>query len=218
MVGLNNTFKDVLQDNSLITGVYVVYPQKEFQVIRSIQTHTVDYKDDLTEYIYRIADENERSDLGQWKVETVGGRPMLLFTSRHKNAYYGAWMELETLAKTFKFTEGGISSGNLFFAGEEIIYDAENLTDDETIAKDNYVRVEVVSRYANLSIVELLSKSEIADALPKMLRWLQAASFLALAILPLLLVLMSRWSIIPISRLTGAMRPVIQNMNISEGR
>lgn len=209
MVGLHSTFKDALQDNSLITGIYVVYPQKEFQVIRSVQTHTTAaYRDELAAYIYRVADGDGQEELGEWKVEIFGGKPMLLFTSRYKNAYYGAWMELETLAQVFKFTESGTASRNLFVAGEEIVYDSEIRVKGETAAGDNYVRVEAVSRYADFSIVELLPKSALADALPGMLRVLQVASFLALAILPVLLVLMNRWSIIPIGRLTSAMREI----------
>lgn len=208
MVGLHSTFKDALQDNSLITGIYVVYPQKEFQVIRSVQTHTtVAYRDELAAYIYQMA-AGDGKELGQWKVEIFGGKPMLLFTSGYKNAYYGAWMELETLAQVFKFTESGTASRNLFVAGEEVVYDSENRVEEETAAGDNYVRIEAVSRYADFSIVELLPKSALADALPGMLRVLQAASFLALAILPVLLVLMNRWSIIPIGRLTSAMREI----------
>lgn len=208
MVNLHGAFKDVLQDNSLVTGVYVVFPRKEFNILESAPAHFVTYKKALADYLYQVAAGEGHEELRRWKVESFDGRPVLLFTANYKNAYYGAWIELGYLAKTFKFTEGDFASGILFTDGGQTVYDAEGRTEEDMAAGENYVRVEAVSRYAELSIVQLLSKSEIANALPEMIRVLQAASFLALAILPVLIVSMSKWSIAPIRRLTAAMTEI----------
>lgn len=206
-VNLHGTFGDVLSDHSFITGIYVVYPEKEFDIIESRQTGYVAYKREFRDYLYRFAEGDRSGELRRWKVEIIGDKPILLFTANYKNAYYGAWIELGALAKTFKFT-GEESALRIFFTdGEETVYDTGDAGDAKEVGA-GAVRVEAASGYAKLSLVRFLSKSEITDALPALIRVLQVASFLALAILPVIVISMRKWSILPIRRLTDAMHEI----------
>lgn len=215
VVNLHTSFEDVLNDNSWITGVYVMYPDKDIQVVRSVNDYNV-YADGLEAYIAEFIRQDEQTRLNRWVVTDFGTIPSLIFIGNFKNAYYGAWIDLKRLAGTLGFSKREQELATMFLSEVGEVYysnnkDVEWKEPEEFVQagwRKNYTLVRVESEVSDLSIVQIFSRSEINSSLPVMIRALQAASIAALFILPVLLFCMQKWVIMPVSKLTNAITQI----------
>ncbi len=210
VVQLNNDFGDTLDDHSWVTGIYAFYPDKEMTVVKCRYDYSV-YREAVEGYLTNSMEQIEENQPGAWSLTTAGGTSLLIFAARYKNAYYGAWFDLERLADILGLSERGREEVTLFTDTAGTVYyrnDGQPAESQERREKGVSVPVYVSSGQAPLVLVQFFSKSEINSSLPAMIRMLQVASFVALFILPVIILGMKKWMIAPISRLTRAMEQI----------
>lgn len=212
-VNLNNAFQDILADNELITGVYVVFPEKEMDVINSKYTT---YNKALVNYVDALIWEGNIENLKKWEVLDLEEGKIVFFISQYKNAYYGAWIDLSRLANRMGFTDQKEETikaftddtGRVCYSNEvglsEVALDQPYWESEGT----GHTLVAVESVYANLYLVQVLSKGDLMNALPTMIRVLQILAFCALIIVPIIMLALRKWMIIPLSQLSAAMEKI----------
>lgn len=211
-VNLSKRFADVLNDNSWITGIYAIYTEKDFNIARSVNDYS-NYKSALREYINEWDRQEEQTGLGKWTVAELDGIPVLIYTAKYRNAYYGAWIDINRLADTLGVSQRGWELATLFTDGTGKVYYANagelgHIALDEPVLKyegTNCVLIKAESGCLDFFLVQILSKSEITNSLPVIIRFLQIASFAALLILPIIVFYMQKWVIAPVSKLAHAM-------------
>ncbi len=209
VIDLQNTFGNVLQDHSLVTGVYAINPEKEFDIL-SNQNSYLSYRHQISEYVREFSADIDQGSLRQWKLIELEDTQLLIFVAKHKKNYYGAWIELSDLARRMNLTQEDLHGKVIFKNENGSICNPGSRLEELDRAKDDskYLLIESKSRYADFCIAQILAKSEITSALPVMIKVLQTASFLALAILPVILYFMQKWMIVPVRRLTAAMEKI----------
>ncbi len=215
VVNLYNTFGKVLNDNSWITGVYAVQPEKDFYVVRSSNNY-VNYKSAMAEYLAEFEEQEQTLWVEKWRIVKLQEQDVLMFAAKNKNVYYGAWIELTHLAETLGFLEQGDEVATLFTdeTGMVCYSNGPKITEvalDEPFRRydgKSYVLVEAQSENSNIFLVQILPKSEITKSLPVVIQVLQIGAFAALLILPVILFGMQKWIIRPVSRLTQAMEMI----------
>lgn len=211
VVNLRREMTDILPDHSFITGIYAVFPEKNFNLIESRNTYYLPYKQQLVDYVYQVAGE-DAGTIRRWEVVSMGDSQLLLITANYKNAYYGAWIDLAGLAEELNFKDENMMSVICFTDEKGKIYYGNNMsfnveTIDEKYA-DQYIYIGEDSRYADLKLYQIFQKNEISKELPLMIRILQVASFGALIILPIIFVFMKKWMIRPMNQLVHAMEEI----------
>lgn len=212
-VNLSNTFDDILEDNGLITGVYAVFPQKEMNVINSKYSS---YQKVLMNYVTEKVEEGNQDYLKKWEVVKVGEYNIVFFIAQYKNAYYGAWIDLTRLASKIDITAEDQDTimaftddtGKIEYSNDKNLDNVELNEPFKKYGKESYILVKAGSKYANLYMIQILSKSEIANALPGMLKILQGFSLIALCIIPILMLALRKWMITPINHLSVAMQEI----------
>ena len=65
-------------------------------------------------YIPNTIEHMKENQPGAWSLTTAGGTSLLIFAARYKNAYYGAWFDLERLADILGLSERGREEVTLF--------------------------------------------------------------------------------------------------------
>ena len=196
-VNLKNTLSDILFENTWVTGLFVSFPEKDIQLVKS-----------------KYSSYNKDS-LKKWKVAKIHDNYAVLFVAKYKNAYYGAWFDLKRLAYAFDLNE---ESGDsiLAFADdmENICYSNHkdmDLIEVENIyqnTKQEYVVIQSNSKHSNLSLLQILSKSEMVSSLPNLILILKGASLIALFILPIIILSLKKWMIDPLNKLSHAMERI----------
>jgi two-component system, sensor histidine kinase YesM len=212
-VSLRNTVDDILVDYTWIENAYAYYPNKGIFLLSG---NTAQNYQDLHAFIENAVETQQAEKLYRWTVCAQGDRELLLLLYKNRNAYYGAWVNLESLMQ-----ELGLNSneGNnlLFFTNDAgtIGTGAPDLLDTvfqnkNTIIynRQNYLPVIEKSEKSDLVLVEFLSKSAMAVSLPSRIRTLQIISLLALLVVPIILLFLRRWIIHPVGRLTKAMAEI----------
>ncbi|MDE7311505.1 MAG: histidine kinase [Eubacterium sp.] len=209
VTNLQNTFGDILQDHSLVTGLYAINPDKEFDIIYN-KNYYLSYRHGISDYIREFSAYTDPGELRKWKLIELEETGLLIFVAKHKKNYYGAWFELSDLARQMNLTQEDLQFPIILKNEDGSICNLDSIQEDlRLVRKDaRYMLIEDKSSYADLYIARILTKGEITSALPAMIKVLQTASFLALAILPLILYFMQKWMIYPMRSLTAAMEEI----------
>lgn len=213
VVSLQNDYEDILMDNMWITGIYSIFPEKKINIVKA---DSVPYKAELTEYIQSQIDSKEVSLIGTWKIIQFSDTTLLILMSNYKNAYYGAWIDLNELANTLNLkdsNDGNIKvltddSGNVLYTNKNGLEKIDLNNISRRYDGVNYVLVKAQSNYVNLELVQIMPKSQITKTLPLMIQILQVASIVALGILPIIMFSMQKWIVHPINSLSRAMEKI----------
>lgn len=215
VVKLNITLADVLKDNNLVDGTFAYFPEKGYFIeqVRTSQI-TKQVRSYVKEQVRTIDPENLRA----WHVAEIEGIPCLILTSNHRQAYFGAWIDLRTLAETFGFQKEGNgvlqafagSDGAIYHSNREDAVSIDINTDSQRFNGVSYTLVKAKSQYTDLYYVQVLSKSQIANSLPAAIRVLQILSVVAVLIIPIILIAMQYWIGRPVNKLMTAMERIEQ--------
>ncbi len=213
VVKLNITLADVLKDNNLIDGVFAFFPEKGYfleqaetsLMARSVRTH-------VREAVQII----EPEKLQTWQVVEIEGSPCLLLISAYRQAYFGAWISLDMVAKNIGFYEGGEDvfhaltdmDGRVYVSNEADILKLNVEAASQKFNGVSYTLVKAKSQSADLCYVQVLSKSQIASSLPSAIRVLQILSVVAVLIIPIILIAMQYWIGRPVNKLMTAMERI----------
>lgn len=213
VVFLQNDYEDILMDNMWITGIYSIFPEKKINIVKA---DSVPYKAEMTEYIQSQIDSKEVPVIGTWKIIQFSDTTLLILMSNYKNAYYGAWIDLNELANTLNLkdsNDGNIKvltddSGNVLYTNKNGLEKIDLNNISRRYDGVNYVLVKAQSNYVNLELVQIMPKSQITKTLPLMIQILQVASIVALGILPIIMFSMQKWIVHPINSLSRAMEKI----------
>lgn len=123
VVRLGNTLEDILEDHSLIGGIYAYFPEKGYFIQ---QGGTTAQKTTLALFVPGIVDEGWQDG---WQLINMEGEPLLMLITGYRQAYYGAWISLRTLAQSAALFDGedGIlqtftdRDGNIYYANSSEI-------------------------------------------------------------------------------------------------
>ena len=181
-----------------------------------MKADSVPYKAELTEYIQSQIDSKEVPLIGTWKIIQFSDTTLLILMSNYKNAYYGAWIDLNELANTLNLkdsNDGNIKvltddSGNVLYTNKNGLEKIDLNNISRRYDGVNYVLVKAQSNYVNLELVQIMPKSQITKTLPLMIQILQVASIVALGILPIIMFSMQKWIVHPINSLSRAMEKI----------
>lgn len=224
VVNLSNTLENVLEDNSLIDGAFAYFPEKDYFIQKASQ-----YAVTMKAQILEEASTESGVSLGTWQLVQVGETPFLLLCSYYRSAYYGAWIDLSKLARTFGFFEEGGSelqaftdeNGKIYFASASAGESLDINATSQRYLGTGYTLVKAFSERSDLCYVQVLSKSEMTESMPTAIRVLQLLSVMALLIVPVIMFAVRRWIVRPIGKLTEAMEEIEQgNMDfrIEQGK
>lgn len=212
IVRLGNTLADILEDHSLIGGLYAYFPDKGQLIQRGGTTAQ------STRLAAFIPDAVEQDIQSGWKLIDAEGEPLLLLISNHRRAYYGAWISLRDLARSAALFEGesGIlqaftdRDGTIYYANNSEIQQIDLSVPYQKINGESCTTVWVQSERTELCYVRVMPKNQIANSLPTAIRLLQTLSVAAVLVIPIIVIAMQRWIIRPVNLLTGAMRRIEQ--------
>ncbi|WP_099467214.1 sensor histidine kinase [Konateibacter massiliensis] len=212
-VNLKNTFDGIREDNKLVTGVFAVFPQKDVSIISSNYST---YDKVVTSYVKERIEDETVENLKQWEIVSVEDTENILFISKYKEGYYGAWINLSRLADKMEiFGDSGDTiraftdeMGNSHYSNQSDFTAVELDKEHGSYGSESYVLVKAKSKYANLYVVQILFKNAITNDLPAIVQILKVCSVLALCILPIMIGALRRWMISPINRLSEAMQEV----------
>jgi len=212
-VDLSNSFDDILEDNSLITGIYAIFPQKDISIVNSKYST---YQKPLMNYVNNKVNEKDLDYLKKWEVIKVEDYNLVFIMAQYKNAYYGAWIDLSRLGEKMELNEENQTTimaftdddGAICYSNKKDLIKVE--LDESYMKHDNesYILVQAASKYANLHMIQILSKSQIANALPGILQLLQVFSIVALCIIPVLMLALKKWMFTPLNHLSVAMKEI----------
>lgn len=211
LVRLNLTLQDEVEDNTLIGGAFAWFPEKGYLQFQggSDQQNT-----ELEGYLTEKGLERERG----WTLLEGESGPYLVYTAVRQQSLYGAWISLRDLAYEaglFDGREGAYyaftdSAGKVYMASGEGPETLDLASAAQKLDGETYTLVRARSARSELCYVQMLSKSEIANALPMAIRVMQVLSVVAVLIIPVIVVALRRWVIRPVNLLTGAMERIEQ--------
>lgn len=213
VVRLRNTMQDILEDHSMVGGVYAYFPDKSY----FIQEGGTNYQNAALESFLLAA--VRQGGPGGWQLEDIGTGPMLLLLSSCGQSYYGAWISLGTLSENMMAVpegeKGGFQAftdreGNVFYPGGGEIQKVDPSASHQTVDGENCPAVWAASERTELRYVRVMPKSQMADALPAAIRLLQVLSVVSILVIPVIIVAMLHWVIRPVGLLTGAMERIEQ--------
>lgn len=211
---LGNSMKDILDDYTLVNGVYAYFPEKGYYIE---QYETQQQASRLRSYMQEELIAKAKKGNRTWHFVTTDGMSFLLLVATWEHAYYGAWIDLQALANTVGLFEKNDSvfraltdgQGHIYQASEEIGETQIDIDSGSQIYNgENCVMVKAGSSHSDLFYVQFLSKNQLTDALPLAIRVLQILSIVAVAIIPVIIITMQRWIIRPVKLLVGAMERV----------
>lgn len=213
VVNLNKTLSDILEDNTLIGGSYVYFQEKDYFIGQVIAAQ---YSDALKTYVVEAAASEENRVFQGWHIVNLAGDPFLILLLQHHHAYYGAWINLKTLANTVGLFDGTDNTLSAFTDRMGVVYqiskgDAQYLdvnAVNQTYHGGKYVLVKAESERSELCYVQLLSKNQLTNSFPVAIRVLQILSIVSVLIIPIIVIAMRRWVVRPVGLLTEAMEKI----------
>lgn len=212
VVRLDITMENILEDYSLIGGIYAYFPKKNYFVQ---QGGTSTQNIALSDFVAKAAKEDHQDG---WQIVDVAGEPLLLLISNYRNAYYGAWISLYALAQKLNLssTEEGVlhaligTDGTVYQASSPEVSKLNLRLDNEDYLGENYVVVRAQSQRTELCYVRIIFKSQMTNALPAAIRLLQILSVVSVLIIPIIVAAMRYWIVRPVNLLTKAMARIEQ--------
>ena len=215
VVKLNITLEDALKDNNLMDGTFAYFPDKGY-FIEQVRTSQISKQ--VRSYVKEQVHTTVPEKLQTWRVVEIEGIPCLILISHYRQAYFGAWIDLRSLAETVGFQKEGSGVLQAFAGSDGAIYhsnrkDAVSIdinADSQKFNGVSYTLVKAKSQYTDLYYVQVLSKSQIANSLPAAIRVLQILSVVAVLIIPIILIAMQYWIGRPVNKLMTAMERIEQ--------
>ena len=210
VVRLRNTLEDVLEDHSLIGGLYTYFPEKGYFIRQGGSTAQ------RTALAAFISDAVEAGELAGWRLANVEGEPFLILISSYRQSCYGAWISLDTLARSAAFfdAEEGVlqaftdKAGDIYYANSGEIQHIDWSAPYQKVNGESCTAVWALSERTELCCVRVMPKSQMANALPAAIRLLQVLSVVSVLVIPVIVIAMQHWIIRPVSLLTGAMERI----------
>lgn len=210
VIGLNSTLNDLLDDNTLIDGLFAYFPQKDYFI-----QDTGPYGNSIKEQVIADIDDSRPE---KWRFISVGEKAFLLFVTKYRNSYCGAWIDLEDLAETLGFYENKDVALQAFTDRDGRVHQSsgpvvESLDIDASSQRhegEDYTLVKAQSKYSELCYVQVISKSQLNEALPTVIRVLYVLSIVALVIIPVIVFAMRDWIVRPVGKLVNAMERIEQ--------
>ena len=215
VVSLGNTMDDILDDHTQIGGVYACFPEKDYFIGRGgTSRQSAAVKGCILEAVAGQYTDDYRG----WSLVRAEGEPFLLRITNHRQAWYGAWISLRTLAGTMGLFDDGDSALQAFTDREGTVYEAsrddvQNLDINASSQRYNGAScrlVKAASAHSDLYCVRLLSNGQVTDSLPTAIRVLQILSIVSVLIIPVIMIAMRRWVVRPVGLLTEAMEKIEQ--------
>lgn len=209
-VNLFRDYKDILEDHELIDGLLAYFPEKDMKVVQERESKSGMY---IMEYTKNLIDNTEyASFLNQWKGTVINERPVIVYVGKYKNAYYGVWVDINNFLDKISKEE----SSDLFKAFVDrhgnVLYVNNTKLKQEKIRelyqqRDNkeYMILEAKSEYVELSYVQFIAKSDSMRQLPVIISVLQFLSICTLLAVPIVIVALRKWMVLPLEKLSEAM-------------
>lgn len=210
VIGLNSTLDDLLEDNNLIDGVFSYFPEKDY-FIQDTGPYGNSIKDQV---IAGIAEEKPE----KWRFIRVDENAFLLFVTKYRSSYCGAWIDLGDLADTLGFFENEDVAlqaftdrdGRVYQSSGPVVESLDIDTSNQRHDGEGYTLVRAESECSELCYVQVISKSQINESLPTVIRVLYVLSIVALAIIPVIIFAMRDWIVRPVGKLVNAMERIEQ--------
>lgn len=214
-VRLMDDYHDILVEHELINGIFTIFPEKDINIT---QNTNVSYGRQMVEYVKDIAlNTNDYTFFREWRPVEVDGHSVLLCIERYKNAYYGAWIDLNSfMNKMGPDRVNGIvnafvdASGSMIYS-DDAEFVLENIKElFKGSGNSEYMLLQAQSDNADISYIQLIARSEVMQQLPSIITLLQILSICTLAAVPIIIIALRKWMIIPLGQLSEAMDKVEQ--------
>ncbi len=226
LVRLTNTLDDMLDDNTLIGGLYAWFPEKELFITKggtNLQSTAA------RDYIRENAGSDALNARQGWRLVTASGEPFLLVAFSRRSSFYGAWISLRDLGRTVGLyaQEGGAArvftdrSGEIRLASQDLASQLDLTAPNQRYGGKSYTLVRAESKFSQLCYVQILSKDQMSRSLPLAIRVLQILSVAAVLIVPVIIIAMRKWVKRPVDLLMEAMSRIEQgdvDYRIPQGR
>ena len=215
VVRLNNTLEGIVDDYRIIDGTFEFFPDKD---IFMLQGDTSVSSPGMRQMVEQHVQEEKQPVYQGWQVMQMGQRDVLAFIAGYQDAYYGAWIGMETLSEAMELNGYAntntlqllTDSGGEVYASNDrtLIHLQQDQVNSQYAKAHSTVRAD--STVADLSYVQLIPRWEISGALPLAIRVMQILAVAALGIIPIIIVALQRWFVSPVHKLTEAMRRIEQ--------
>lgn len=213
VVRLGNTLDDTLDDHTLMDGLFVYFPEKDYFIREG---STMQQNTAIRDYMVENAASLQENDYRSWHVVNTNGGAFLLLASGYRHAYYGAWISLQALGDRvgmFEDEDGVLSAftdetGVVYLANRDDMTQLDLSASHQKYSGESYTLVKVQSQQSDLCYVQILSKSQITNALPIAIRVLQILSVVAVVIIPVIAIAIQRWVVRPVGMLVNAMERI----------
>lgn len=216
-VNLMGEYGEILTDHELITGVFSYFPDKNIRILNDRQQS---YGTLVMNFIKEIIqDDSYITYLNSWSGMKIDGHPVIIYIARYKNAYYGAWIDIDDFMKKMSIENLKRSKWAFVNKSDNVIYNSSTELEVQTIENlyknqenKEYLVLEASSEYSDVSIVQFTAKSDVMQQLPGIISFLQFLSICTLLAVPVVIVALRKWMVIPLGKLSEAMN------NIEQGR
>lgn len=210
VVRLGNTLGDILEDHSLIGGLYTYFPEKDYFIQEGGTTVQ------RTALTTLVPDTVKQESGDGWRIVDMDGEPLLILISSYRRAYYGAWISLRALAQhaaLFDEGDGTLQAftddeGTIYYANSDEIRQIDPAVSYQKYRGESCTVIRIQSERTLLCYVRVMPKSQMASALPSAIRLLQVLSVVSVLVIPIIVIAMQHWIIRPVSLLTGAMERI----------
>lgn len=209
-VNLYNEYKTILEDHELIDGLLAYFPEKDMKLVQERESTSGRY---IMEYTKNLIENTEYAlFLNQWKGTVVNERPVIVYIGKYKNAYYGVWVDIKNflnkisieeshdLVKAFVDRQGNVIYVNSTKLNQEKIKELYQVQDNKA-----YMILEAKSENTEFSYVQLIAKSDAMRQLPVIISVLQILSICTLLAVPIVVVALRKWMVVPLDKLSEAM-------------
>ena len=207
LTGLQQTFKDRLEENKMLAGFFAWFPEKDYF---AAGTRYGSRAVRVREAIEAAAREGRTERFRDGAVLLVEDRPVLVTMQTRRGILCGGWIELTDMAEWISLSEKRLAgfadrSGALLYANSAF---PESAIEDEARLRLNdadCLIISVPAEKADLRLLEALPIAEITGSLPEIIQVLQILSIAALLVLPIILLAMQHRIVSPVRKLRDAM-------------
>ncbi len=214
VVSVRHKMDDIRTDNGLVSGVYIDYPNIDMFLVSNNDT-TGNSMVVLQEYVR----DTEKSDeaQGAWKFVDTGEMKLLVYVRQFRNAYYGAWFDIDNCAKEFSFYDTDMANIS-FFCDKEgtVIGPTDRLADNfpDKVSSENswsnskgflYEVARVESAVADYEIAQLIPLNSVLSGVPSLIWILVILTVLSILMVPAVIYVLNKWMVRPITDLNLAM-------------
>ena len=212
VVNLSRTLKEKLEGDTMIDGAFAWFPEKNYFV----QNSNAKPLSAEVRTMIQSSDGIGSAEYRGWRLFHTESGTVLLTISEYRGSCFGAWTDLRTLADALGAADTGDGSfllftdgtGTVWYSADADIGALELSAPYQRYDGVDYALVRADSTQSELHLVQLLSKRELTEGLPFVIRLLQILSIVSVLIIPVIILAMQRWVISPVSRLSTAMERI----------